>query len=160
MCLRRHCPARASPEQSCSISELQAERTFPLLLHEETPIDAITSIEASNPHLAKLFKSRLDISALQVVVRSSDDLVGSCGSGMTSLFYCRLTRVSPLVESRVPQDSRDGARARLRQSDARRSAAGYSAQASPLRQNQSGLAYLSYNPRDLPRLRLRRILVH
>jgi hypothetical protein len=35
---------------------LQAERTFPLLPQEDKPIDAITNIAASNPHLAKLFK--------------------------------------------------------------------------------------------------------
>jgi hypothetical protein len=70
MCLRRHCPARASPVQSFSISELQAERTFPLLPQEETRIDAIITIKASNPRLVKLFKSRLDISATpKVVVR-------------------------------------------------------------------------------------------
>jgi hypothetical protein len=77
MCLRRHCPARASPAQSFSISELQAERTFPLLPQEETQIDAMIIIEASNPRLVKLFKSRLDISATpKVVVRWSDGLVG------------------------------------------------------------------------------------
>jgi hypothetical protein len=56
MCLRRHCPARASPAQSFSISELQAERTFPLLPQEDTQIDAMTIIETSNPRLVKLFK--------------------------------------------------------------------------------------------------------
>jgi len=77
MCLRRHCPARASPAQSFSISELQAERTFPLLPQEETQVDAMTIIEASNPRLVKLFKSRLDISAIpKVLVRWSGGLVG------------------------------------------------------------------------------------
>jgi len=42
---------------------LQAERTFPLLPQEETQIATMTIIEASNPRLVKLFKSRLDISA-------------------------------------------------------------------------------------------------
>jgi hypothetical protein len=43
---------------------LQTERTFPPLPQEETQIDAITIIEASNPRLVTLFKSRLDISAI------------------------------------------------------------------------------------------------
>jgi len=56
---------------------LQAERTFPLLPQEETQIATMTIIEASNPRLVKLFKSRLDISATpKVVVRWSDGLVG------------------------------------------------------------------------------------
>jgi len=107
MCLRRHCPARASPAQSFSISELQAERTFPLLPHEATQIDATTIIEASNPLLLNMFKSRLDISATpKVVVITSDGLVG-CGGGTSSLLDCRLARVSRLVESSEPQSSCD-----------------------------------------------------
>jgi hypothetical protein len=52
---------------------LQAERTFPLLPQEETQIEAMTVIDASNPRLVKLFKSRLDISATPkvVVIKSS-----------------------------------------------------------------------------------------
>jgi len=58
---------------------LQAERTFPPPLpQEERQIDAITMIEASNPRLVELFKSKLNISATpKVVVRWSDGLVGS-----------------------------------------------------------------------------------
>ncbi len=148
MCLRRHCPARASPAQSLSISELQAERTFPLLPQEETQIDAMTIIEASNPRLVKLFKSRLDISDIpKVVVRWSDGLVGSCGSGASSSFDRRLTRVSRLVESSEPQSSRDGAAGRLRQSDAQGVPPAENHPGCQLsgQANQSGLAYLSYN---------------
>src|SRR5262249_60243704 len=78
-CLRRPCPARASPAQSFSISELQAERTFPLL-PQETQINAMTIIGASNPRLVRVVKSWLDISASpKVILRWSDSLVGSLG---------------------------------------------------------------------------------
>jgi hypothetical protein len=88
---RRHCPARDSPAQNFSISELQAERTFPLLPQEETQIATMTIIEASNPRPVKLFKSRLDISATpKVVVRWLDGLVGSYGSGTGSSFNAGL----------------------------------------------------------------------
>jgi hypothetical protein len=42
---------------------LQAERTFPLLPQEETQIDAMRIIGATNPRLVKVLKSKLDISA-------------------------------------------------------------------------------------------------
>jgi len=67
---------------------LQAERTFPLLPQEETQIATMTIIEASNPRLVKLFKSRLDISATPKV---SCQVVGwfgrSWGSGTSSSLY-------------------------------------------------------------------------
>jgi hypothetical protein len=98
---------------------LQAERTFPLLPQEETQIAMMTIIEASNPRLVKLFKSRLDISATPKV---SCQVVGwfgrSWGSGTSSSLYRRLARVSRLVESSEPQSSHDGAAGHLRQSDA------------------------------------------
>jgi hypothetical protein len=66
---------------------LQAERTFPLLPQEETQIAMMTIIEASNPRLVKLFKSRLDISATpKVVVRWSDGLVAPGVAGRAPHF--------------------------------------------------------------------------
>ena len=145
MCLRRHCPARASPAQSFSISELQAERTFPLLPQEETQIDTMIIIETSNPRLVKLFKSRLDISATpKVVVRWSDGLIGCWGRGTSSSFSVGLAASPVKRAAKQPRWSCRPSAAKRRSAEAARQTIPWM-QTLHSRPNRSGLAYLSYN---------------
>ena len=143
---RRHCPARDSPAQNFSTSELQAERTFPLLPQADTQIATRTTNEASNPHLVKLFKSRLDISATpKVVVRWSDGLVSSGGSGTRSSFNAGLVASRDRRAAKQPRWSCRPAAAKRREASA---ASGFRVYCSPL----FCTVFLSRYGLSLPRL--------